>query len=145
MLSRSQLATLSWWIGAVIAAVLVVVGGPPIDTLHRAPATPFDNTRSGHAEQWRFLQDASMIVPPGSSFTIHAVDPETEMSLYMMAVGILPLATPIPRTYFGRQIDSSESARFRLTFGIEVGDTDDGQSRTAIAGGIVTDRGSSHP
>jgi len=136
---------LSWWVGGVVATALVLQGAFANDRWRLPPETPFDNTRSSHAEQWRFLDEASELVPPGATVTIQAPDPDTEMSLSMMAVGLLPGATVIPRTYYGRSVAASAKARFVLAFGTDAGDTRDTGLSVEIAGGTVTDRGSSHP
>jgi hypothetical protein len=136
---------LSWWIGGFVATVFVLQGAFANDRWLLPPETPFDNTHSGHAEQWLFLDEASELVPPGATVTIHAPDPDTEMSLSMMAVGLLPETTIMPRTYYGRPVAASAGARFVLTFGAGAGKSDDPVRAVVIAGGTVTDRGSLHP
>ena len=136
---------LSWWIGGFVATALVLLGAVDTARCRLPPETPFDNTRSGHAEQWRFLSEASELIPPGATLTIRAPDPDTEMSLSMMAVGLLPEATVIPKTYYGRTVHASAEARFVLTFGIKAGKSEDQGRSVEIAGGVVTDRGSPHP
>ncbi len=136
---------LSWWIGGVVATALVLHGAFANDRWRLPPETPFDNTHSGHAEQWRFLDEASELVPPGATVTIRAPDPDTEMSLSMMAVGLLPEATVVPRTYYGRPVAASAGARFVLTFGAGAGKGDGPGHPVEIAGGTVTDRGSPDP
>jgi hypothetical protein len=140
MMTRSQIPALTWWAGVMISACLVLIGAFDIDLSSLPPETPFDNTRSGHAEQWRFLDEASTIVPAGSTFTVDAPEADTEMSLYMMSIGLLPNSTPIPRSYFGTPVAASESARFVLSFGIENTQTNDAVGTTKVAGGFVTDR-----
>jgi hypothetical protein len=134
-----------WWIGVLIATGLVVVGGVSVDLSLLPPETPYDHTRSGHAEQWRFLREVSLHVPAGATFTINAPDADTEMSLYAMAVGLLPEATAVPRTYYGRPVVTSASARFVVTFGAEGGSPRGAGLSIAVAGGSVTDRGPRQP
>jgi hypothetical protein len=134
-----------WWIGGVVATGIVLLGALRVDVSHIPLDTPFDNTRSGHAEQWRFLDEASELVPAGATVTIHAPDPDTEMSLSMMAVGLLPRAAMIPRAYYGRSVAASAGARFILTFGAGAGESDGPGRSVEITGGTVTDRGSPHP
>lgn len=143
--TKQRFFELAWRIGAVVATALVLLGAVDNDRCRLPPETPFDNTRSGHAEQWRFLDEASQLVPVGATVTIHAPDPDTEMSLSMMAVGLLPRATVIPRTYFGRPAAASAGARFVLTFGAGAGGIDDPGRSVEIAGGTVTDRGTPCP
>lgn len=134
---RSRIATLVWWSGALAATALLALDLRTVDLSRLPPETPFDNTRSGHAEQWRFLSSAARIVPPGASFTLIAGDPDTEMSLYMMSRALLPQSTALPRSYYGRPLAGSDGARFVLSFGAapEPGAT------TVVPGGFVTDRG----
>mgnify|MGYP001554346792 CR=1 FL=1 len=139
---KPNVATLSWWIGAVVSVSMVLFGAPSPNLQHLFPDTPYDTTGSGHAEQWRFLRAASVVIPAGSSFTIQAAETDTEMSLYMMAVGLLPRATAIPKTYYGRPIKASESARFLCVFGAELGEIDEPGRAMPVIGGIVVDRGS---
>jgi len=134
-----------WWIGGVVATAILLFGATRADLTHLPPESPFDNTRSGHAQQWRFLHQASTHVPAGVTFTIRAAEPDTEMNLYVMAVGLLPQATAIPRTYYGQSVADSSPARFVMTFG-DVADDLGGAGRTiAVAGGTVTDLGSPQP
>jgi hypothetical protein len=140
-----RVSEISWWIGGFVASALVLLGAVDNDRWRVPPVTPFDNTRSGHAEQWRFLSEASELIPPGATVTIHAPDPDTEMSLSMMAVGLFPEATVVPRTYYGRPVSASAGARFVLTFGAGSGERDDPGRSVEVAGGAVTDRGSPHP
>lgn len=137
----SGTVTLAWWIGAVVATALVVVGDPPINTLHLAPETPFDHTGSGHAKQWKFLEQASAVVPAGSLFSIRAADSDIEMSLYMMSVGILPGATAVPNTYYGRPVANREAVGFILDFGAETGAREGTVRTTAVEGGLVIECG----
>ena len=140
VIQKHIVTTCIWWVGAILSACLVFLDTRRPDISHLLPTNPYHNTASGHAEQWRFLLEASSLVTPGSTFTIHAADPDTEMSLYMMAVGLLPDSTAVPRTDYGRPIEGSQSARFLLTFAAEGNHTAELQGSTAIRGGIVTDR-----
>lgn len=142
---QPRMTSLVWWIGVVVATGLVVAGVPKTVGPRPTAGTPFDATGTGHAEQWRFLDEVSSIVPEGSTLTIHAADAGTEMSLFMMAVGLVPQATVVPRSYYGRPVAGSESARFVATFGAEPGDSGDSTVRVVVAGGCVTDRGSPDP
>ena len=138
--SRPRIAFLCWWLGLVIATGLVLRGALGLEVSRLPPKTPFDGTRSGHAEQWRFLDAASHLVPEGATFTIHAADPETEMSLYMMSVGLLPESTAIPATYWGQAVAASGRARFVLTFEPDKRDTAAPDRSVALPGGFLTDR-----
>jgi hypothetical protein len=136
---------LLWWIGGFVATALVVLGTCDNNRLRVPPETPFDGTRSGHAEMWKFLDEASNLIPAGATVTIDAPDPDTRMRLFMMAVGLIPEATVIPRTYYGRSVAASSGARFVLTFGTGAGERNDPGRSVGVPGGSVTDRRPSHP
>ena len=128
-----------WWAGVFISVVLLIRphGWEGIDLSRRSP---FDNTGSGHAEQWVFLNEAAEHVPRGASFTIVAPDRETEMSLYMMSVGLLPDALPFPSSYYGRATTDGESARFVLVFSDHRDHRPEGGRPIAVDGGQLVDR-----
>jgi hypothetical protein len=137
---RSRVVPAAWWVGAALSSALVLAGAIRTDISRLPPETPFDNTGSGHAEQWRFLVAASDRVPADATFTVHAADPDTEMSLYMMSVGLLPGSTAIPASYWGRPVAAAADARFVLDFGAEVAETAESQRSVALPGGFLTDR-----
>ena len=136
---RQTLPVLVWWTGVAISFGLVLAGWFATNLSNIPPMTPFDNTGSGHAEQWSFLREASALVPADSTFTIEAPDPDTEMSLYMMAVGLLPGSTAIPGTYYGQPV-AAASARFVLAFGVDHAGSVHPDRTTAVTDGFVTDR-----
>lgn len=115
--SKESSAFVAWWAGVVITTALLLahphLRGPAV----LATRTPFDNTGSGHAEQWAFLRAAAAHIPQGASFTVVAQDVDTEMSLFMMAVGLLPDSRPIPSSYYGEAVEAGGDARFVLEFG----------------------------
>jgi hypothetical protein len=140
-----RFAAFSWWLGVVVSAGLVLLGALDTEAPRLPPETPFDCTGSGHAPQWRCLAEASRLVPAGSTFTVRGPDPGIEMSLYMMAVGLLPDSTAIPTTYYGRPVAASAGARFVVTCGSKPEPADDPLCTLEVEGGFVTDRGPSQP
>jgi hypothetical protein len=140
MHTGSTTTALWWWIGTVVAAGLVLFSAPIPDRTHVTQKTPYDATGTDHAEQWAFLENVGTMVPVGSTLTIQAMDAETEMSLYMMAVGVIPRATVIPNTYYGRPVAESDSARFVATYGAEIADPEGAADTIEIPGGTLTDR-----
>jgi hypothetical protein len=129
-----------WWFGT--AASLVLLFAIPF---HRGPIrcvlrSPFDNTHSGHAEQWTFLSEAAHHVPAGATFTVHAQDRDTEMSLYMMALGLLPEASPLPSSYYGRPTVVGHRARFVLDLNGSESVESRGTRSVAICGGWIRER-----
>jgi hypothetical protein len=87
----------------------------------RPPTSPLDNvaglnetTRLG----WGFLWQAREVLPAGASYTIVASDPQTEMSLYMLSIGVLTECQGFPTSYYLRPSpDSGAMARYVLAFG----------------------------
>lgn len=65
-----------------------------------APVTPLDRTDASAARQWLFLRRAATIVPPGATYTVIAPAGDVEMNLFMMSLGLLPRARPLPSSYY---------------------------------------------
>lgn len=135
-----RVGRLVWWLGAVISSGFVVLGAARIGVSNLPPRTPFDATASGHDAQWRFLAEASQLLPGGTTLTVRADDHDTEMSLYMMAVGLFPEATVVPGSYYGRAVAASATARFVLAFGGTPSEGIEGEVTEVLAGGLLIDR-----
>lgn len=143
--SIQSIAAAVWWLGTGVALSLfcsMFVGLGRIDVSLRSP---FDNTHSGHAEQWSFLSGASRYVPKGTSFTVLAPDRDTEMSLFMMAVGLLPHASPLPTSYYGQPMSIGNEARFVLELEGPSSDEPPQQHAIEVTGGWVWQRLSAEP
>ena len=65
-----------------------------------APVTPLDRTDDAAARQWIFLRRAATIIPPGATYTVIAPTLDVEMNLFMMSLGLLPGARPMPSSYY---------------------------------------------
>ena len=129
----------TWWAGVAVLVVWLLLGASSTDLTAIPPDSPFDGTGSGHAEQWLFLDAASSVVPAGSTFTVDAPDRSTEMSLYMISVGLLPHAIAVPATYYGTPVAAAETARFVLAYGGD-SEVDGAVHTTRVRGGVVLDR-----
>ena len=143
--ARVSCAIAVWWVGVVIATTSLfgsIFCRGPIDLAIR---TPFDNTRSGHAELWAFLGAATDCIPPGASFTISAPDRETEMNLYMMAVSLLPESRPIPSSYYGLRVERSDEVRFVLEFGMQGIPRPGWRMISPLPGGCLLERRNANP
>lgn len=142
---RASWAITVWWVGVMIATTCLfgtVVRRGPVDLTMK---TPFDNTGSGHAELWAFLRAATDHLPPSASFTVVAPDGETEMKLYMMAVGLLPEARPTPWSYYGQSVEPHDSIRFILEYGAH-GDPQPGWRMVSpLPGGCLLERQYGNP
>ncbi len=86
----------AWFAGAAALALFPLwrFFSRPLAEQLRLPLTPVDRVDGARARQWRFLAESRPHVPPKSSFTVLAADPEVEMALYMMSFGALPDGTP---------------------------------------------------
>lgn len=113
-MTKRRLVAAVWWLGIVISAVMLFVQPLRRGEIDLSLISPFDNTRSGHAEQWIFLSEAARHVPRDASFTVLAPDRDSEMGLFMMAVGLLPEASPLPSSYYGQPTGVGDQARFVL-------------------------------
>lgn len=144
-MTKRTLVAAVWWLGVVISAIMLFVHPLRHGEIDLSLISPFDNTRSGHAEQWKFLSEAARHVPRDASFTVLAPDRDSEMSLFMMAVGLLPEASPFPSSYYGQSTGVGDEARFVL----ELEGPGSAQSlvthSTSITGGRVTKRWATEP
>lgn len=85
------------------------------------PQTPMDRTSGQYAEEWLFLRLASGSVPRGATYGVRAAHLRREMSLHMIALGLLPASRPIPASYWDQPLDepSGERPAFLLVFRCE--------------------------
>jgi hypothetical protein len=137
--------TALWWIGVFISAITLFVHPHRYGEINLSLRSPFDNTQSGHAEQWIFLSEAAHHVPRGSTFTVLAPDRDTEMSLFMMSVGLLPEASPLPSSYYGQSTDIGDDARFVLEMEALGSVQSPEEHATEITGGRVSKRWTTEP
>lgn len=83
----------------------------------RGNGVPVSRVHPNLEVQWRFLNEAALAVPSGASYTIISRDPDTEMSLYMMSLGILLDRRPRAASYFNVPTPiGGRDARFVLAF-----------------------------
>lgn len=108
-----------WLIAAMLVVVFQFVDFAAARTPRlRASGLPVSRVHSNLEAQWRYLREAAEAVPPGASYTIAARDPDTEMSLLMLSLGVLLDRRPSPATYFNRPMrGGGRDARFILAFG----------------------------
>jgi hypothetical protein len=136
---------LLWWLGAMISVISLLTLPCRNGDLDLSRRSPFDNTGSGHAEQWIFLHEAAQRIPSEASFTVLASDQDIEMSLAMMAVGLLPEAKLLPSSYYGEPIDAGDLARFVLEYGDHQVAGPAETSVATIPGGTLLERRSHRP
>jgi hypothetical protein len=64
------------------------------------PRTPLDGVRADLARAWTFLDEARHALPEHCRFTVLSSEFPLEMDVFMMAIGLLPSASPRPSSYF---------------------------------------------
>jgi hypothetical protein len=143
--SIRSIVVAAWWLGTAVALALLLGIPLRLGTIDCSLRSPFDNTHSGHADQWIFLNEAAHHVPRGATLTVLAADREIEMSLFMMAVGLLPEASTLPSSYYGRSTAIGDRARFVLEMNGSESERLTGAISTAIAGGRITERRALRP
>jgi hypothetical protein len=144
-ITRQTVVAALWWFGVVLSVITLFVYPCRHGEIDLSLRSPFDNTRSGHAEQWIFLSEAAHNVPRGMTFTVRAPDRDIEMSLFMMAVGLLPEASPLPSSYYGQSTEMGDRARFVLEFEAPGSVQAPEKHSAAITGGRVTKRWATEP
>jgi hypothetical protein len=76
-----------------------------------------DRTDGEAARQWLFLWQARALLPPGTSYTVLGPNPEIEMNLFMMSLGLFPQAEGLPSSYYGVPTPNvGARARYVLVF-----------------------------
>jgi hypothetical protein len=114
---------------------------PSFSSALRMPATPLDWTSPQAASLWFFLARARDRVPAGTSYTVQARDPDDEMSLYMLSLGLLVEQKALPTSYFGVPTpEFGNRARFALVFGTARSRVGPGRLVCEIAGNAVYER-----
>jgi len=134
-----------WCFGIIISTAALVSLPLRSAEVDHSLRTPFDNTGSGHAAQWAFVSEASHHVPHGATFTVAAADRDLEMSLYMMAVGLLPEAVALPSSYYGRSTPIGERAGFVVEFEGSASDHPPRYHAIEVTGGWVWQRLATEP
>ena len=100
--------------------------------------TPIDRPSPEAAAQWVFLTESQKHLPPGASYTIRADEPDDEMNLFMMSLGVCQGHLPYPNSYFGIPIPGHAAhADFILDYRCG-SDASDGRALVArVRGGCV--------
>lgn len=81
------------------------------------PTLPYQYTASTDPRFWIFLQEASRCIERDAEFTVIAPTIAQEHELYVLAVGAVEHAKPLPAAYFGhRQPGLIRRARFVAAF-----------------------------
>ncbi len=93
---------------------------PSPASLFNVPATPLDLTNARLAGLWSFLVEVRDKVPEGASYTLLAPDPDDEMVLYMLSLGILHKNAALPSSYFGAARPEGARARYVLSYGSDL-------------------------
>ena len=141
-MTRSRIA---WLAGAAVLVLFPLwrFFERPLREQLRLPLTPVDRVDGARARQWLFLEESRPHVPPKSSFTVLADDPDVEMALYMMSFGVLQDGLPLPTSYYGNPTaEYGREARYVLAF--DLPDAPEPPSRlrlvARVPGGAVYER-----
>lgn len=111
-----------WFAGCI--ALLVVIAAQwartPSAERFRPPTSPLDRVGGLNEAKrlgWGFLWQVREVLPPGSTYTILAADTQTEMSLYMMSLAVLPELQGMPTSYYERPTaEVGAAARYLLVY-----------------------------
>jgi hypothetical protein len=131
-----------WLAGAtaVLIAGLSTSRNPPSRPLLTVPATPLDLTNVGLAHLWNFLAEVRDKVPEGASYTVLAPNPDDEMALYMLSLGVLDKQVALPSSYFGAATPGGGEARYVLSYGGVLPGTDGARLVFRARDGAVYER-----
>lgn len=140
--SRSPLRASYWlavaWLMLLVPAWEWFVRRPELLSI---PDTPISHVNADYAEQWRFLWEARHAVLPGRSYTVRASDRDTEMSLYMMSLGLCTKRTPMPTSYFrGNWSHVGQKAHFVLAYRGFTGNEQGLRFVVRVRNGVVYER-----
>jgi len=114
-----------WLVGstAVLITGLFTSKIPSPELLFHIPATPLDLTNARLARLWSFLVEVRDRVPEAASYTVLAPDLNDEMYLYMFSLGILERRIALPSSYFGEPRSEGAQARYVLSYGRDLPET----------------------
>jgi hypothetical protein len=105
----------------IAAALMLAIGWRtslvPSPLGWKMPETPVDLGSARYAAFWRFLKEARRLVPDNASYTAIAKDPEDEMYLFMLSLGIFERHEALASSYYGVPTpQEGDSSRFVLAF-----------------------------
>ena len=82
------------------------------------PVTPLDRSPGKASKLWLFLDLAREHLPEGATYTVVAADSESEMWLFMIAIGLFVDHQILPTSYFGNSLpEVGGRAEYVLAFG----------------------------
>ena len=105
-----------------IAGTLSLLAPPVIGWLSsrepvHLPLTPVDGVNVVYARQWMLLQQAREVIPPGETYTTAARDRKyDEMLLFMLSLGVVLDAYPVPSSYWQGDTGLGKLARYVIAF-----------------------------
>ena len=114
-----------WAAGCAVLAICIVSFWLSLDEAGRfsPPTSPLDRVAGLDTDArlgWAFLWQARDVLPPGATYTVRASNLESEMSLYMLSLGVLQGCTGLPSSYFGSPtLYAGNAARFILVYRCE--------------------------
>jgi hypothetical protein len=105
--------------GAAVLLVVSIWRLPLFPDIVHAPATPFDQTDSTVALEYRLLQEAAALIPEGVSVSVVSAprDFTRETRLHREAVALLPGRKVIPAAVWNTPTYADEQAEFLIVAG----------------------------
>jgi hypothetical protein len=105
--------------GAALLTALAIARLPPPADLLRAPSTPFDRSDPELAADYRLLQAAAAVIPPGASVAplSQPRNPVRETELHRQAVALLPGRKVIPAALWDVPTGREAEADFLIVAG----------------------------
>lgn len=105
-----------WLLGTLALVALTLARWISAPASLAVPATPVDRTNAFYARHWTLVHEAVGVIPPGQTYTTVAADLESEMLLYMLALGVLTDNLALPSSYFRVPQPHGRNARFVISY-----------------------------
>lgn len=147
-LGRSE--TVAWlrgpWPWLVAAALLLAFPirfwtKPVGRAMLELPPSPVERVNPELGRVWRLLGEVAPRIPPGATFTVRAASADTEMEAFMLALGRVPHARPLPSSYYGvSQPGTGSDAEFVVVVGAGAAPGDGGELVARFEHGLLLRR-----
>jgi hypothetical protein len=107
-----------WWLGSValLIAPAQIWSNTPLAEFRRPPDSPIDRSAPHGAAHWRLVSKAAAVLPGDASVTFRAASRDDEMSMFMIAVGLMPAADLRPSSYWNGKVTEGAAAEYVVAF-----------------------------
>ena len=138
---RGQRMSRAWLAGATAVLLAgLALSRVPLRSVWHIPVTPLDFTSDRLAHLWTFLHEVRGKVPDGATYTVLAPNRDDEMYLYMLSLGLLDRQEALPSSYFGVSWPNGHEARYVLSYGNALRETEEFHLVFRAAEGAVYER-----